>query len=109
MNQQQVLKRLFNATSVSIGISGTDFEIYIYNTIRRNYPTYEGWIIEEQLILPDGSRPDFIVSRKGEIAVIGAKAELSMQDIYQIDHYGQECGAKWAIIHIANDTIILKM
>jgi len=59
--------------------------------------------------LSDSSRPDFIVSRKGRVeAVIDAKdkVKLSMQDIYQIAHYGQLCEARRAIIYIANDTEI---
>jgi len=89
-------------------MSGMPFEVYIYNTIRRNYPAQDGWIIDEQPTLINGSRPDFIVSRRKSIVVIDAKdkAELAMDDIYQIDRYGQQCKARSAVIYVANDTEI---
>gem|GEM_PF-5821237 len=30
-------------------ISGTDFEIYLYPTVRKNFPLKEGWEILEML------------------------------------------------------------
>ena len=35
-------------------LSGTPFEVYIYDTVRKRYPAYEGWEIYEQCPLENG-------------------------------------------------------
>lgn len=86
-------------------MSGTPFEIYVYKIIRSNYPAQDGWKIYEQPTI-DGLRLDFVVSRGKSITVIDAKdkSKLNMKDVYQIDHYGQQCEVRRATIYIANDT-----
>jgi hypothetical protein len=95
-------------------LSGTPFELYIYNTIRKRYPAYEGWEINEQCPLLDGSKADFYVVQRnlnGKVVdgiLIDAKdkAELRMTDIDQMIHYIAECRAERGIIYIANDTLV---
>ena len=90
-------------------ISGTDFEIYLYPTVRKNFPLEKGWEILENIELKIGRsliRPDFVV-RKGNVhAVIDAKDKtiLEPKDIDQILFYAEKTKAKEAIIYVANDT-----
>jgi hypothetical protein len=46
-------------------MSGTPFELYTYNTVRKRYPAVAGWEIYEQYTIPDGSRVDFSVIGEG--------------------------------------------
>jgi hypothetical protein len=87
-------------------ISGTDFEIHLKTTIRKNFPLQQGWNINEQLIIKDGYKPDFLVGKRKTYAVIDAKdkAILELRDIDQITNYQKKTKAKEAIIYIANDT-----
>ena len=87
-------------------ISGTDFEIHLYPTIRENFPLKQGWNIDEQPIIKGGYRPDFLVEKRKPYAVIDAKdkATLELRDIDQIKDYQKKTKAKEAIIYIANDT-----
>lgn len=48
-------------------ISGTAFEIYIYETVRNNFPLKEGWEILENKNIKVGKsfiRPDFVVKKR---------------------------------------------
>lgn len=90
-------------------ISGTDFEFYIYKTVRKNFPSREGWKILENVELKVGRsliRPDFVVRKRNVYAVIDAKdkAILEPKDIDQILFYAEKTKAKEAIIYVANDT-----
>lgn len=90
-------------------ISGTDFEFYIYKTVRKNFPLREGWEILENVELKVGRsliRPDFVVRKRNIYAVIDAKdkAILEPRDIDQILFYAEKAKAKEAIIYVANDT-----
>lgn len=91
-------------------ISGTHFEIYLYPTIRRNFPLKEGCEIFENMEIKVGRsliRPDFVVVKRGKYyAVIDAKdkASLEPKDIDQILFYGSKTKARIGIIYIANDT-----
>jgi hypothetical protein len=90
-------------------ISGTPFEIYLFPTIRKNFPLKEGWEILENVELKIGRsliRPDFVVRKRNVYAVIDAKdkAVLEPKDIDQIIFYAEKTKAKEAIIYIANDT-----
>ncbi len=93
-------------------MSGTPFEIYMQNTIRKRYPALDGWEIYEQEVLPDGSRVDFYGlhrNRKGDVnygVVIDAKdkQKLEPDDIDQIVHYSRKCRADERVIYVANDT-----
>jgi hypothetical protein len=90
-------------------ISGTDFEFYIYKTIRKNFPLREGWEILENVELKAGRsliKPDFVVRKRNVYAVIDAKdkAILELRDIDQILFYAEKTRSKQAIIYIANDT-----
>lgn len=85
---------------------GTDFEVYIYKAIRRNFPLKEGWEILEQATIKGNYKPDFLVGKRKTYAVIDAKdkASLEPRDIDQILYYKEKTKAKKAIIYIANDT-----
>ena len=90
-------------------ISGIDFEIYIYKTIRNNFPLKEGWEILENVEMKVGRsllRPDFVVRKRNVYAVIDAKdkAILEPRDIDQILFYAEKTKAKEAIIYVANDS-----
>jgi hypothetical protein len=90
-------------------ITGTEFEFYIYKTIRNNFPLKEGWEILENEEIEVGRsliRPDFVVRKRNVYAVIDAKdkASLELRDIDQILFYAGKTKAKEAIIYIANDT-----
>jgi len=90
-------------------ISGTDFEFYIYKTVRKNFPLREGWEILENVELKVGRsliRPDFVVRKRNIYAVIDAKdkAILEPRDIDQILFYAEKTKAKEAIIYVANDS-----
>jgi hypothetical protein len=87
-------------------ITGTDFELYIYKTIRRNFPLWRNWDIHEQPTVKRGYRPDFVVRKRKPHAVIDAKdkAVLELRDIDQILAYKNKLKAKKAIIYVANDT-----
>ena len=95
-------------------MSGTPFEVYIYDTVRKRYPAYEGWEIREQCLLKDGSKVDFYVvarNAQGQVvrgAVIEAKDkdELEILDIEQMIHYLTQTNADEATIYVANDTLI---
>jgi len=95
-------------------LSGTPFELYIYDTVRKRYPAYEGWEIYEQCSLKDGSRIDFYVVKRNaqEQLVYGVvidakdKAELEVVDIEQVIYYLTQTTADEAIIYVANDTLI---
>jgi len=89
-------------------MSGTEFEIYVHNTIRARFPENEGWEILEQPTLDSGARPDFVVYRTGYTIVIDAndKGALEPSDIDQLLDYTAERGARSGIIYIANDTEI---
>jgi hypothetical protein len=95
-------------------LSGTPFEVYIYDTVRKKYPAYEGWEICEQCSLEDGSRVDFyVVARnvqgqvvRGVVIEAKDKAELETVDIEQMIHYLTQTNAGEAIIYVANDTLI---
>jgi hypothetical protein len=95
-------------------LSGTPFELYIYDTVRKRYPAYEGWEIYEQCSLKDGSRIDFYVVKRNaqEQLVYGVvidakdKAELEVVDIEQVTYYLTQTTADEAIIYVANDTLI---
>jgi len=90
-------------------ISGTDFEFYIYKTVRKNFPLREGWEILENVEFKVGRsliRPDFVVRKRNVYAVIDAKdkAILEPRDVDQILFYAEKTKAKEAIIYVANDT-----
>jgi len=90
-------------------ISGTDFEIYLYPTIRKNFPLKEGWEILENKNIEAGKsfiKPDFVVKKRKIYAVIDAKdkAILERRDIDKILDDKKKTKAKKAIIYIANDT-----
>jgi hypothetical protein len=87
-------------------MNGTEFELYVYRTIRRRFPQYEGWDIYEQPTLDSGARPDFIVKGNGRTADNDAKDKESLQpsDVDRIVEYSNELHAHWAAIYIANDT-----
>ncbi|MCJ7768410.1 hypothetical protein MUP79_08470 [Candidatus Bathyarchaeota archaeon] len=95
-------------------MSGTPFEVYIYETVRKRYPAYEGWEIREQCPLEDGSRVDFyLVKRNAQKQVVCGvvieakdKAELEIVDMEQMIHYLTQTNADEAIIYVANDTLI---
>jgi predicted type IV restriction endonuclease len=89
-------------------LSGTEFELHVYRTIRRRFPQYEGWEIYEQPTLDSGGRPDFTLRGKSRTAVIDAKDKENLQpsDIDQIIEYSNELRAHWAIIYVANDTYV---
>jgi isopentenyl phosphate kinase len=88
--------------------------LYVYDTVRKRYPAYEGWEICEQCALKDGSRVDFYVVKRnaqGQVVygvVIEAKdkAELEIVDTDQMIRYLTETNADEAIIYVANDTLI---
>jgi hypothetical protein len=93
--------------------SGMPFELYMQPTIRKRYPTWDGWEIYEQEKLQDGSIVDFYVVRRnaqGNVdygIVIDAKDKKKLEpaDIDQILHYSRQCGGvQERIIYIANDT-----
>jgi hypothetical protein len=90
-------------------ISGTDFEIHLYPTIRKNFPLKEGWAILENKSIEVGKsfiKPDFVVKKRKIYAVIDAKdkAILEPRDIDKILDDKKKTKAKKAIIYIANDT-----
>jgi hypothetical protein len=90
-------------------VSGTDFEIYLYPTIRKNFPLKDGWEILENKNTKVGRsfiRPDFVVKKRNIYAVIDAKdkAILEPRDIDKILDDRKKTKAKEAIIYIANDT-----
>jgi len=91
-------------------LSGTAFELYVYGTVRRRYPAFDGWEIIEQCPLPDGSRVDFYVVRRSggrvtQAVVVEAKDKevLVPDDVAQIILYKELTGAQETIIYIAND------
>lgn len=87
-------------------MSGTEFELYVYRTIRQRFPQYEGWEILEQPTLDSGARPDFVVYRNDYAIVIDAKDKgaLEPSDIDQLLEYAAELRARSGIVYIANDT-----
>jgi hypothetical protein len=95
-------------------LAGTHFELYVYDTIRKRYPAYEGWDICEQCSLEDGSRVDFYVVKRnaqrrvvyGVVIEAKDKAELEILDIDQMIRYLAQTNADEAIIYVANDTLI---
>jgi hypothetical protein len=88
--------------------------MYIYDTIRKRYPAYEGYEIREQCPLEDGSKVDFYAvarNTQGQVVhgvVIEAKdkAKLEIVDIEQVIQYLTQTNAGEAIIYVANDTLI---
>jgi predicted type IV restriction endonuclease len=87
-------------------MSGTDFELYVYRTIRQRFPQADGWEILEQPTLDSGVRPDFVVYSTDYVIVIDAKDKgaLEPSDIDQLLEYAAELRAQSGIIYIANDT-----
>jgi hypothetical protein len=87
-------------------MSGTDFELYVYRTIRARFPQCDSWEILEQPTLDSGVRPDFVVRRRAYTIVIDAKDKgtLQLSDIDQLLEYAAELKAQSGIIYIANDT-----
>jgi len=88
--------------------SGTDFEVYIYPTVRQRYPSNAGYKIFEQYFVQGVGVLDFYVVRERERIVIDAKDKetLAKSDIAQVDHYARELRATQRIIYIANDTCV---
>ncbi len=86
-------------------VSGTDFENHVYNSIRKYYPLWRGWEIDEQHSMRNRWRIDFLVSKGKRRIVIDAKdkSRLSYLDIDQILDYKRSKRAETAIIYTAND------
>jgi hypothetical protein len=94
--------------SKEMKVSGADFENYMFDTISKRFPAYEGWNIEPQYTLGSGRRVDYLVWRDKCCIVIDCKdrATLSYADIDQILDYVEECNALKCIIYVANDTYV---
>lgn len=89
-------------------MDGTEFELYVYRTIRARFPQYEDWEILEQPTLDSGARPDFVVYNSSYTIVVDAKDKEALQltDIDQLLEYATELKARSGIIYIANDTYL---
>jgi len=91
-----------------------EFEDYIYANLRKKFPAYLGWNIEQERTLKDKSRADYCLWRvkygKRERAVAEAKnvSELTKTHIDQLDHYARKYYASYRYIYIPSKTYVDK-
>ena len=91
-----------------------EFEDYIYTNLRKKFPAYLGWNIEQERTLKDKSRADYCLWRvkygKRERAVAEAKnvSELTKTHIDQLDHYARKYHASYRYIYIPSKTYVDK-
>ena len=89
-------------------MSDTEFEIYVYNTLKARFPQNEGWQVSKQPTLPSTAKPDFLVRGSGSLVVVDAKDKerLERSDVDSVLGYVAELTARIGIIYTANDTEI---
>ena len=66
-------------------MSWSDFENYVYTSVRRNFPAGDGWAIEPKKRLAHGGIVDWVVYRGTQRAVIDVKDKLTLT----LDHIEQ--------------------
>jgi len=85
-------------------------EDYAYSCVRRRFPAYLGWSMEQERTLKDNSRADYCLWRvkygKKERAVVEVKnvKYLTKGHIDQLDHYARKYHASQRLICIPSKT-----
>lgn len=91
-----------------------EFEDYIRPNLRRKFPAYLGWNIEQERTLKDASRADYCLWRvkygKRQRAVAEAKnvSVLTRAHIDQLDHYARKYHASYRYVYIPSKTYVDK-
>jgi len=93
-------------------LKSVKFEDYIRPDVRRKFPLYLGWNIDQERAVRDGTRPDYVLYRvkygKKERAVIEAKdvAVLTKAHVEQLDHYCRIYHATYRLLYIPQRTFV---
>jgi len=88
------------------------FEDYIYGNLRGSFPARLGWNIEQERMLRNGKRPDYVLYRvkfgKRQRVVAEAKnvKVLTLNHINQLDQYARRYHASYRLIYIPSKTYV---
>lgn len=91
-----------------------EFEDYIRPNLRRKFPAYLGWNIEQERTLKDASRADYCLWRvkygKRQRVVAEAKnvSVLTKAHIDQLDRYARKYHASFRYVYIPSKTHVDK-